>query len=206
MKLPKVSFVMSTHNCREYTKRCLLSIRKQDYPQDRVEIIVVDTYSTDGTREVAEKLGARVILMVNTGYMEGKGGTKSTGCEKANGEIVITIDSDNKLVEKDWIQNMIYPLVNNKDIAYCISRMAVVKQDPLINQYLSLVGTDPFAIYCSLDPQLALKGVKLNDNGKYWVYKNTKKDFFITGGYYLAFRKKTLKEICSIVQTEILGS
>ena len=193
--LPKVSFVICTLNCRDFIERCLKSINKQDYPKDKVEKIVVDSYSTDGTIEVSKKLGARVILTEKRGYMEGKGMPKSIGCSKAKGEIVITIDSDNFLVEKDWIRKMIYPLIVDNSVDYCISRMLVTKSDPLINQYLSYVGTDPFAIYCSLDHQISLRNVNLIDKGEYFTYNNTKRNFFITGGYYLAFKKSTLRKI-----------
>lgn len=195
MELPRVSFVICTLNCKDFTERCLRSIRAQDYPQENVEIIVVDSYSTDGTIEVARSYGARVILTKIRGYMEGKGMPKAMGCDNARGDIVITIDSDNKLVEKDWIRRMIYPLMHDSRVTYAICRMAVVKSDPLVNQYLSYVGTDPFAIYGSLDPQISLKNVTLEDRGQYFVYTNTTRDFLVTGGYYLAFRKKDLKRI-----------
>lgn len=193
--LPTVSFVICTLNCKDFTQRCLKSIRAQDYPQNKIEIVVVDSYSTDGTIETAQSLGARVILTKIRGYMEGKGMPKAIGCSKAKGDIVITIDSDNKLVEKDWIRKMIYPLMTDDSVNYSICRMALVKSDPLINQYLSLVGTDPFAIPWSLDPQISLGNVTLRDKGFYWTYENEINDFLITGGYYLAFRKKDLIRI-----------
>jgi len=192
---PKVSFVICTLNCKDNLERCLKSIADQDYPKEKVEIIVVDSYSSDGTIEVAESFGAKIILTKIRGYIEGKGMPKSLGCSKARGEIVITIDSDNKLVEKDWIRKMVYPLIKDKKVNFCVSRMAVVKSDSLIHQYLSLVGTDPFAIYTSLDPQLALKRLKLNDKGEYYTYKINLKDFYIAGGYYLTIRKETLGKI-----------
>ena len=193
--LPKVSFVVCTLNCKDDLTKCLKSIRKQNYPQDKVEIVIVDSYSTDGTIEVAKSYGSNLILTKIRGYMEGKGMPKAIGCEKARGSIVFTLDSDNSLVEKNWIRKMIYPLQNDPSVTYAICRMAVVKTDPLINRYLSLVGTDPFAIYGSLDPQISLGNVKLVDKGKYLVYNNVKDNFLITGGYYLAFRKKTLEDI-----------
>jgi glycosyltransferase involved in cell wall biosynthesis len=194
-KFPRVSFVICTLNCKDYTERCLKSIRAQNYPGNKVEIVVVDSYSTDGTIEVAKKYGARIIFTKKRGYMEGKGMPKSIGCENAKGEIVITIDSDNALIEKNWIKNMIFPLQTNPEIDYALCRMAVVKKDPLVNQYLSLVGTDPFAVYNSLDPQISLGSLRLEDRGRYWIYNNTLENFLINGGYYLAFRKSTLKKI-----------
>tara|TARA_Y100000310_G_C20702463_1_gene831143 strand:- start:9765 stop:10733 length:969 start_codon:yes stop_codon:yes gene_type:complete len=195
MKTPKVSFIICTLNCKQDLERCLKSIRAQDYPQNKVEIVVVDSYSTDGTIEVAKEYKSTLLLTKIRGYMEGKGMPKSMGCEKASGEIIITLDSDNALVEKDWIRKMIHPLLIDKEVNFCISRMAVVPSDPLINQYLSMVGTDPFAIYTSVDPQISLKNLKLQDKGKYYTYTLTPENFLIVGGYYLTMRKSTLKEI-----------
>jgi glycosyltransferase involved in cell wall biosynthesis len=194
-EFPNISFIICTLNCRDDLEKCLKSIRKQNYPQKKVEIIVVDSYSDDGTLDVAKKYNSKIILTKVRGYMEGKGMPKSIGCENAKGDIIITIDSDNELVENSWIKNMIYPLQSNKKIDFCISRMEVNKSDPLINQYLSYVGTDPFAIYTSIDPQLSLKNLKLKDYGKYYSYNLSGKNFLIAGGYYLTFRRETLKEI-----------
>lgn len=54
------------------------------------EIIVVDGNSSDGTREVAEKHGARVILEKRKGY----GRAFKTGFENAVGDIIATTDGD----------------------------------------------------------------------------------------------------------------
>src|SRR5688572_152087 len=111
MDLPSVSIVICTLNCRDDTERCLKSIRAQDYPQGKIEILIVDSYSTDGTIEVARELGANVILTKIRGYMEGRGMPKSIGCDNAKGDIVITIDSDNAMVGKDWLRKMVNPLL-----------------------------------------------------------------------------------------------
>ena len=195
MDWPTVSIVICTLNCRSDTERCLRSIRAQDYPQDKIEIVVVDSYSTDGTIEIARELGANVILTEIRGYMEGRGMPKSIGCEAAKGDIIITIDSDNAMVGKDWLKQMVKPLLVDPEVNFCICRMWVEESDPLINQYLALIGTDPFASYCSMDSKISLRQLPLIDKGDYYTYKITPENFLITGGYYLTFRKETLREI-----------
>lgn len=56
---PLVSIIINTYNAAWCIGKCVDSLKKQTYPN--VEILVVDKYSTDGTREVAERRGARVI-------------------------------------------------------------------------------------------------------------------------------------------------
>jgi len=65
----------------------------------------------------------------------------------------------------------------------------------LINQYLSMVGTDPFTIYGSFDPQISMGRLKLKDMGEYWRYKNTPKDFWVVGGHYTSYRKAALEKL-----------
>lgn len=51
-KLPFVSVVVPCRNEERYIARCLDSLLASDYPEDRLEIIVVDGLSTDGTRDI----------------------------------------------------------------------------------------------------------------------------------------------------------
>src|SRR5258707_12373347 len=54
------------------------------------EIIVIDGLSTDGTREVAQELGARVVEERRRGYA----GALETGIAEARGDYVLTLDAD----------------------------------------------------------------------------------------------------------------
>lgn len=56
---PLVSVIINTYNAARFIERCLKSLKQQTYPN--VEILVVDKYSTDGTQEIAKKMGARVL-------------------------------------------------------------------------------------------------------------------------------------------------
>lgn len=56
---PLVTVIINTYNAAWCIERCLASLKKQTYPN--VEILVVDKYSNDGTRELAEKMGVRVL-------------------------------------------------------------------------------------------------------------------------------------------------
>jgi dolichol-phosphate hexosyltransferase len=56
----------------------------------RVEVIVVDGLSTDSTRDIATKVGARVIIESRKGY----GRACKSGFAAAKGDILITIDAD----------------------------------------------------------------------------------------------------------------
>jgi glycosyltransferase involved in cell wall biosynthesis len=74
------------------------------------EVIVVDDASTDGTRQLAEKLGAKVVPNnQKRGYI----GAIKTGFEKARGDIVVTLDADGEHAPQDIIR-LIQPIVGGK--------------------------------------------------------------------------------------------
>jgi len=84
---PLVSVVVPTFNSERFLERCLRSVREQTYPN--VEVIVVDNYSRDKTREIAKKYADLVLL---------KGGERSAqvnfGVRYARGKYVYRVDSD----------------------------------------------------------------------------------------------------------------
>jgi succinoglycan biosynthesis protein ExoA len=63
------SVVVACRNEKDHISACLESILASDYPQDRLEILVVDGMSTDGTRDVVQAIARRhksVRLIDNT--------------------------------------------------------------------------------------------------------------------------------------------
>jgi len=53
--LPFVSIIIPCRNEEKFIGKCLDSIIAQDYPKDRLEVLVVDGMSEDGTREIVER-------------------------------------------------------------------------------------------------------------------------------------------------------
>ena len=58
---PLVSVVMPIRNEGAFLERTLGSVLAQDYPADRIEVIVADGMSDDGTREAVERSATRNI-------------------------------------------------------------------------------------------------------------------------------------------------
>ena len=83
----RVSVIIPTHNETQAIGRVLA-----DLPSDLVtEVIVVDSNSSDGTPEVARKMGARVIEEPRRGY----GRACLTGLANANApDVVVFLDGD----------------------------------------------------------------------------------------------------------------
>jgi glycosyltransferase involved in cell wall biosynthesis len=88
---PLVSVIIPTYNSDRFLALCLDSIRRQTWK--KVEIIVVDDGSTDGTLRIAEKYGC--IVASNT--KKGRAEAKNEGALLSRGEYLFFIDSDMEL-------------------------------------------------------------------------------------------------------------
>jgi len=87
---PLVSVVVPTFNSERFLERCLRSVRGQTYLN--VEVIVVDNYSRDKTREIAKKYADRVVLC-----RAGRSKARNVGANLARGEFIFSVDSDMEL-------------------------------------------------------------------------------------------------------------
>ncbi len=82
----KLSVVLATRNEENNIERCINSVK-----EIADEIVVVDEYSTDKTREIAQKLGAKVFLEKHHDIFHI---TKQIALEKAMGEWILQLDAD----------------------------------------------------------------------------------------------------------------
>ncbi len=57
---PLVSAIITTKNEERNIENCLQSIKNQTYPQEKIEIIVVDNHSSDSTGKIAKKFTDKV--------------------------------------------------------------------------------------------------------------------------------------------------
>jgi Glycosyl transferase family 2 len=94
--LPFVSTVVAAYNYERYLGAALDSALAQDYPSDRLEIIVVDDGSTDGTPEVAKRYASQQPGRVRYVRQENAGPAAATSCglQEARGELIALLDAD----------------------------------------------------------------------------------------------------------------
>lgn len=82
------------------------------------EIIVVDGHSSDGSRAIAERAGAFVML----DRRRGKGDAVRAGLQRATGDIVVFIDADGSH-DPDDIPRLVQPLIDDRADFVVASRM-----------------------------------------------------------------------------------
>ncbi len=85
--MPSLSATIITHNEAKDVARAIRSLACAD------EIVVVDAGSTDETREIAQSLGARVIVHHWTGFAA----QKTFAAEQARHDWVLSLDADEEL-------------------------------------------------------------------------------------------------------------
>jgi len=193
-KKPKVSFVLATYQGGKTIKKCLESIFSQNYPKNLVEVLVIDGGSKDETVEIARQYPVKIFHNPKK-YSEGKGMGKAQGFNRAKSDYVIFIDQDNVLLSKNWLNNILRPLFDDKEIYISGSKITIVKDDNLINKYLSLVGTDPFMAEFSIDGQVSLNKKQFEKVNNCLVLHMNKNKWYIAGSNGYAYRKKDIQEI-----------
>ncbi len=84
-----VSVIIPVYNAASHLERCLTALAA--WPAGPLELIVVDDGSTDESKEVAARFGAKVL---STGGRTGPAHARNIGARAAQGEILFFIDSD----------------------------------------------------------------------------------------------------------------
>jgi len=108
-----LSIIIPTYNEEEYLPRLLASIRSQRF--EGYEIVVADADSTDRTREIAERFGAKVV----DGGMPGPG--RNLGARAAKGDLLLFLDADVILPDVEWLGSKVEQFERRKlDAATCM--------------------------------------------------------------------------------------
>ncbi len=100
MSFPLVTFLIPTLNAAGVLPSCLNSIRAQDCPQDRFQILVVDGGSSDQTRDIAVAAGAEII---DNPFRVAESG-KRLAMPQVRGEYVVFVDADNEITHSDFVR------------------------------------------------------------------------------------------------------
>lgn len=110
MNPPTLSVVIPVYN----EKKSLLEIiqRVQSVPIEK-EIILVDDFSTDGTRDLLHDLERQTFKVLYHEKNQGKGAALRTGFQHATGEFVIVQDADLEYDPNDYIK-LLKPILDGK--------------------------------------------------------------------------------------------
>jgi len=123
-----VSIVIPVYNERETIAETVRRVQAVGIHQ---EIVIVDDYSTDGTREVLLKLAKQPdIRLLMHGYNRGKGAALRTAFAEVQGEVVLIQDADLEYDPRDY-PRLLAPLEQGKaEVVYGSRFLENPRQDP----------------------------------------------------------------------------
>ena len=100
--LPLVSFVIPVKNDASRLQRCLTTVMANDYPRERLEVLVVDNESTDSSGQVGLDAGATVLRSDANSVAELRNGA----AERARGSILAFVDADHQ-IDSGWVRTAV---------------------------------------------------------------------------------------------------
>ena len=110
---PLVSVILPVYNRAIPVARAINSVLAQTYP--RLELIVVDDGSTDGTRTVVRKFGSRLKLIAQD--HAGVYAARNNGLRHACGDLMAFIDSDDTWFPEKLARQV--PLMQRPEVVQC---------------------------------------------------------------------------------------
>lgn len=104
---PFVSAIIPVRNEEKFVAQCLQSVVDQDYPQDRMEILVVDGGSEDRTPEIVAEFSARypTIRLLDNPKLSAPAGL-NLGIRQARGDVIVRVDG-HCLLEPDYVSQCV---------------------------------------------------------------------------------------------------
>jgi glycosyltransferase involved in cell wall biosynthesis len=101
-----VSIVVTTKNAAQHLPDLLDDLRRLTWPHDRLQLVLVDAHSTDGTWETIQAFAAQapfpVLALQKPGFI---GAGRNEGFRHARGEFVAVTDADMR-VPPSWIEEL----------------------------------------------------------------------------------------------------
>ena len=105
---PRCSIVIRAFNEEDHIGRLLTGIYQQSIRE--VEVIVVDSGSTDSTLSIVGEYPVRVLSIAPQDFTFGR--SLNLGCEHASGDLIVVASAHVYPVYPDWIERLIEPLAD----------------------------------------------------------------------------------------------
>jgi O-antigen biosynthesis protein len=105
--MPTVSVIVPVKNGARYLGEVLDAVARQRV-EDEVEVLVVDSGSTDGSPEIARSHGAAVLDIPPSEY--GHGRTRNLAADRAVGDRIVFLTQDATPAGDTWLARLVAPL------------------------------------------------------------------------------------------------
>ncbi|MFA4923237.1 MAG: glycosyltransferase [Ignavibacteriaceae bacterium] len=110
-ELPSATVIVAARNEEKNISACLEALNNLEYPEGKLEIILVDDKSTDKTGEIISSFISdkpkfkKLVTKKEIGHLKGKTNAIANAIEQAKGEIILTTDAD-CIVSPTWAKTL----------------------------------------------------------------------------------------------------
>ncbi|MDR0516421.1 MAG: glycosyltransferase family 2 protein [Fibromonadaceae bacterium] len=120
-----VSIIISAYNEADSIEEKILNTLALDWPKEKMEILIGDDGSSDGTSEIAERYSSQIHFLKNE-KNEGKAAMLNKLCKLAKGEVFLLSDA-NAMLESDALMHLV-PELENEDVG-CVCGLLSLKSE-----------------------------------------------------------------------------
>ena len=150
---PTVTVIVPAKNEEEGIAGTVKSLLSSDYPQGKMEIIVVNDGSTDKTADVVRSLNSSRVKLLDFEKNRGKRLAFASGFYESKNEIVVCVDSDT-LVDSQAIKLLAQPFEDEEVVSVCGHGKAANVNKNLLTRLQHFWYQDMFRLLKGMESQL----------------------------------------------------
>ncbi len=179
---PQVSIIIPVYNSEATLAACLRSIAAQDYPLDKIDVLVVNNGSTDRSFRVFAHLQTRLPLTVNWHSIinKGKAWALNAGIHLARGKYIFNVDSD-VVLAPDAVRRVVEALEADPALAAVTGAIRVLPPPPSAGRVRRILAACEFLEY-----------VTAFQVGR--QYQSILRSLYTLSGAFSVFRRETLMQ------------
>ena len=189
--MKKLSIVVAVYNLEKYLPRCLDALVNQTL--EDIEILCVDDGSTDSAPQIVDEYAAKYPEKVQA-FHKPNGGeftTRNYGLERATGEYVTFVDTDD-YVELNWAEKLYNAAKeNNADMAVCGFERIDLETGKVVSKNMTNMGNkvrtvdykDDFVLFINPAPWNKIYKLEKVKNQRFLNFRGFNDMIFLASSY-----------------------
>lgn len=114
--LPRVTVVILNLNGKHHLELCFNSLLAMDYPREKLDVVMIDNASDDGSVEFVKRKWPSVRLQVNKRNVGFAPGCNQGASLRGESGVVAFLNNDMR-VDKGWLRELVGPIVRGECVA-----------------------------------------------------------------------------------------
>lgn len=131
----KVTVLVAARNEATQIEACLAALSQQKYPEQLLEIILIDDHSEDATAQLAAQY-AKVRVLSLPDPQTGKKAAIAYGISQSSGQLIVTTDAD-CIMANDWLLYLV-SFYEAKQPAFIAAPVTFYEEQSLLERFQSL--------------------------------------------------------------------